>query len=127
MYYKQYENGTFVDKKILIPLVYYYIIGKDGSLIPFSVELSFNNYCGTTLETVNKTMQDISGNDPHKENYIITKVVFSVISLDPVLTKYYSANIAYSDSENFTIKLRQTDFSNIEGGKGCLRSILQIC
>jgi hypothetical protein len=70
----------------------------------------------TKLEIVNKTMRDISGEDPQKENYIITKVVFSVISLDPELSKYYSAYETYS--ENFTIKLRQTDFSNIEGGKG---------
>jgi hypothetical protein len=116
VYYKKYEDGTWVDKKILIPLVYYYTIGEDGGLTPVSVEFSFNDYCATTLEAVNKTMQDISGNDPNKENYIITKVVFSVSSLDPILTKYYSANNTYP--ENFTVKLRQTDFSNIEGGKG---------
>jgi hypothetical protein len=38
------------------------------------------------------------------------------MSLDPELSKYYSANNIYS--EDFTVKLRQTDFSNIEGGKG---------
>ena len=61
VYYKKYEDGTWVDKKILVPLVYYYTIGKDGGLTPVSVEFSFNDYCATTLETVNKTMQDISG------------------------------------------------------------------
>ncbi len=116
VYYKKYDAGTLVDKKVLIPLVLYYIIDKDGNVIPVQVDLSFNRSCITSLEAVNKVMQDISGNDPYKENYIITKVVFSVISLDPVLTKYYSANNTYSES--FTVKLRQTDFSNIEGGKG---------
>ena len=116
MYYKKYEDGIWVDKKILIPLIYYYTIGEDGGLTPVSVHFSFNDYCATTLEAINKTMQELSGNDPNKENYIITKVVFSVTCLDPVLTKYYSANNTYT--ENFTVKLRQTDFSNIEGGKG---------
>ena len=116
VYYKKYEDGTFVDKKILIPLAFSSSIDNQGNVSLVHVELSFNHYCFTTLETVNRTIQELSGNDPNKENYIITKVVFSVISLDPELTKYYSANNTYS--ENFTIKLRQTDFSNIEGGKG---------
>ena len=116
VYYKKYEEGIYIDKKILIPLVLYYIVDEEGNLKPVNADLSFRNDCLTTLETVNKTMQDISGNDPNKENYIITKVLFSVISLDPELTKYYSANNTYS--EDFTVKLRETDFSNIEEGKG---------
>jgi hypothetical protein len=116
VYYKHYEQGIYVDKQILIPLAFYFIIDQYGNLSPVNVEISFRTSCVTKLEIVNKTMRDISGEDPQKENYIITKVVFSVISLDPELSKYYSAYETYS--ENFTIKLRQTDFSNIEGGKG---------
>jgi hypothetical protein len=116
VYYKHYEQGTYVDKEILVPLAFYFTFDENGNLVPVSVDLSINTYCITTLEAVNKTMQEISGDDPYKENYIITKVVFSVLGLDPELSKYYSAYETYS--ENFTIKLRQTDFSDIEGGKG---------
>ena len=116
IFYKKYEGGTYVDKKIDVPLAFYYIYNENGNLSPVNVGFSFNNYCLTTLETVNKTLQEISGDDPHKKNYIITKVLFNVISLDPDLSRFYSAYNTYS--EDFTIKLRQTDFSNIEGGKG---------
>jgi hypothetical protein len=116
VYYKQYEQGTYIDKKVLIPLAFYFTVDKYGNLSPVEVELSFRTYCVTTRETVDKIMQNISGDDPNKENYIITKIVFSVIGLDPELSKYYSTYATYS--ENFTIKLRQTDFSNIDGGKG---------
>jgi|GEM_PF-677092 len=116
IYYKHYEQGTYVDKVVLVPLAFYFIVDRYGNLSPVDVGLSFRTFCVTKLDIVNKTMQDISGNDPDKENYIITKVVFSIISLDSELSKYYSAYETYL--ENFTIKLRQTDFSDIEGGKG---------
>lgn len=116
VYYQQYENGAMVDKKILVPLAFYFKPDGNGNLIPVNVNLSINTYCIATLETVNKTMQEISGDDPVKSNYTINKVVFSVSGMDSNLSKYYSAYNTYS--KDFTIKLRQTDFSNIEGGKG---------
>jgi hypothetical protein len=116
VYYKHYEHGTYIDKMVLIPLAYYFVEDRYGNLSPVDVQLSFRTFCVTKLETVNKTMQDISGDDPDKENYIITKVVFSVIGLDAQLSKYYCAYETYS--ENFSIKLRQTDFSDIDGGEG---------
>ena len=116
IYYKKYEEGAYVNKKILVPLAFYYIYDENKNLTPVNVELSFNNSCLTTLETINKTMQEISGDDPNKKKYIINKALFSVISLDPDLSRFYSASNTYS--EDFTIKLRQTDYSNIDGGKG---------
>jgi hypothetical protein len=116
IHYKKYEGGTFIDKIILVPLAYYYIADVYGNLIPVSVKFSFENNCMTNLETINKTMQEISGDDPDKGNYIINKVLFSVVSFDPDLTKFYSAYSTYT--ENFTVKLRQTDYTNIAGGKG---------
>jgi hypothetical protein len=115
IYYKKYEGGIYVDKKILAPLALYYVY-NEGELTPVDVSLSFDRSCLTTLETVNKTMQEISGDDPNKKNYIITKVLFSVVGLDPDLSKFYSAYSTYS--EDFSIKLRQTDYSNIDGGEG---------
>lgn len=116
IYYKKYGGGTFIDKKIDVPLALYFTSDENSNLIPVNAGLSFNNYCMTTLETVNKTMQKISGNDPDKKDYIVTKVLFSVTGLSPDLAKYYSAYNTYN--EDFSIKLRQTDYSNIEGGKG---------
>ena len=116
IYYKKYEGGTFINKKILVPLIYYYTEDINENKIPVNVNLSYKDYCITTLEIMNKTMQEISGDDLNKSNYIINKVLFSVVSFDPDLSKYYSAYNTFS--ENFTVKLRQTDYTNINGGKG---------
>ena len=117
IYYKKYKDGIYVDKKKLVPLSYYSFINEDDEvLIPVDSNFSFNKNCYTTLKDINKAMNEISGDDPSKKNYIITKVLFSVTAMDPDLSKYYSAYNVYS--EDFTIKLRQTDYSNIEGGKG---------
>ena len=113
--YEKYEGGTYIEKKTHVPLSYYPYLYREMLLSP-GVEFSFNNYCYTSVENVNKTMQDISGDDPNKSNYKITKVLFNVTSLDADLSRYYSAYKVYLGS--FTIKLRQTDYSNIEGGKG---------
>ncbi|MGA9292626.1 MAG: DUF4249 family protein [Ignavibacteriaceae bacterium] len=114
--YKIDEGSSYVDKKILVPLALYYTFDANGNLIPHNVELSFDNNCLTTLKTINETMQNISGNDPDKKDYIISKVLFNVIGLDQDLSKFYSAYNTYS--EDFSIKLRQTDYTNVEGGKG---------
>jgi hypothetical protein len=123
IHYKKYDGGTFIDKIILVPLAYYYTADIYGNLIPVSVKFSFENNCMTNLETINKTMQEISGDDPDKGNYIINKVLFSVVSFDSDLTKFYSAYSTYT--ENFTVKLRQTDYTNIAGGKGIFGTYYQ--
>jgi hypothetical protein len=116
IYYEKIEDGNIIEKKVTVPLASYFNVDEKGKLIPVDVKLAFNNFCVTTFENVNESMRNISGDDPYKKNYIINKVLFSVICLDSWLSKYYSAYNMYQ--ENFTVKLRQTDVSNIEGGKG---------
>jgi len=115
IYYKKNESGTYTDKKISVPLAYNYDL-KNYDVFSNGVYPSYNLSCATTLKTMNKIMQDISGDDPYKQNYIITKVIFNVIGLEPHLARYYFANNTFN--EGFSIKLRQTDVTNIEGGKG---------
>ena len=61
-------------------------------------------------------MQEISGNDPNKRNYIIEKATFSVLAVDPLLSTYYTQYTTYSQS--FSVKLYPPENSNIQGGKG---------
>jgi hypothetical protein len=113
--YKEYEAGTYVNKKKLLPLAYGIDTTIDSTRLSLNLGFSFNYTASTSLESVNKMMQEISGSDPYKNNYIITKVVFLIASMDPELTRYYSAYEVWLNS--FTVKLRPTDYSNIEGGK----------
>ncbi|HLP15414.1 MAG TPA: DUF4249 family protein [Bacteroidota bacterium] len=113
--YKQDGNGTPIEKTVDVP-VQIFSNGINSGQQTQEAVLSFNTYCLTQLETIHKTMKDISGDDPAKHNYAITKVTLTVTSLDPMLTKY--SYIYNTSAEEFTIKLRQPEASNIEGGKG---------
>ncbi len=114
--FEKYEGGTYVDKKTLVPLAYYPSADNNGSILSPDLNFSFNYNAYTSLEAVDKTMEEISGSDPFKNNYIITKVSLNVNSLDPELSIYYNTYETYLNS--FTIKLSPSDYSNIEGGKG---------
>ncbi|MGA7162092.1 MAG: DUF4249 family protein [Bacteroidota bacterium] len=114
--YEEYEGGTYVGKKTLVPLAYGTYTNIDSTWLSPDLNFSFDYTASTSLETVDKMMQEISGSDPYKNNYIITKFVFTITGMDPELTRYYSAYEVWLNS--FTVKLRPTDYSNIEGGKG---------
>lgn len=115
--YEKYEGGTYVNKKTFVPLSYYHPSDINWVRLSLDLDFSLNNYRAyTSLEAINRTMQEISGDDPDKGNYIITRAFFTVTSMDPELTRYYYAYEVYSNS--FTVKLRPTEYSNIQGGKG---------
>ena len=110
------EGGSYVSSSTLVPLANVLYTDMNGILLSPVAGFSLDYTACTSLETVNKTMQEISGGDPYKNNYIITRVFFNITSMDPELTKYYFANEVWLNSA--TIKLRPTDYSNVEGGRG---------
>ncbi len=115
--YKKNEGGTYVNKKTFVPLTYDVLTtDTNGITLFYNLKFSFNYNASTSFDTVNRKMQEISGSDPNKHNYIITGAFLNITSMDPELTRYYYAYIVYSNS--FTVKLRPTDYSNIQGGKG---------
>ncbi len=116
VYYKQYEGGTFVEKKIIMPLGSFTVRGYSDDTIYANAEPSYNYLTMEYFDIINTKMQEISGNDPNKRNYIIEKATFSILAVDPLLSKYYSQYNTYSQS--FSIKLYPSDYSNIQGGKG---------
>ena len=115
--YEKNEVGTYVKKKTFVPLTYDVLTtDTNGIMLSFDLNFSFNYSTSTSLDTVNKEMQEISESDPNKNNYIITGAFLNITSMDPELTRYYYAYKVYINS--FTVKLRPTDYSNIQGGKG---------
>jgi len=114
--YETIDGGRYINKKTFVPLTYGVFMGNKGIILSPDLNLSFDYTASTSREAVDGTMQEISGSDLYKNNYIITRVVFTITSLDPELTKYYSAYEVWLNSS--TVKLRPTDYSNIEGGKG---------
>ena len=114
--YQKYENGGWADKETVISLSARDIKDIDRYVsLPDSVPSLYILYT-TSIDDVNKVMREISAGDPNKSHYKINSVVLNVKNLSPILTKYYFA--AETFSEDFTIKLRNPNITNIEGGEG---------
>jgi len=118
VYYKKYEGGIFVEKKITVTLGYVAVPDTSTHINPAFEPTGPSYIYGTKefLDIVNAKMQEISGNDPNKRNYIIEKATFSVLAVDPLLSTYYTQYTTYSQS--FSVKLYPPENSNIQGGKG---------
>ncbi len=114
--YAKYERGTYAIKRTIVPLTYGFFTDTSNILLSQDLDFSFNYNAFTTLHAVDRKMQEISGSDPLKNNYIITRVIFTITGMDPELTRYYSAYEVFSNSA--MVKLRPTDYSNIQGGIG---------
>ncbi len=65
-------------------------------------------------------MEKISQNDPNKSNYIIYGAKIELLVFDRNLSIYYSNSKGYLD--DYTIRVDQTDFTNINGGFGIFGS-----
>ncbi len=81
---------------------------------------SFQNAVFYDPEVVKLALESISGGDPDKSNYsVLINNQISVFGLDQNLGRYYSANLQEND---FTVRLDETDYSNIDGGFGVFGS-----
>lgn len=111
--YSKIENGVL--KKYYKEVPQYYL-ESDGEYIPYYPKGSNREYYVFENDAVDRAMQEISGDDPNKEDYIINKAIFHLVIPDENLAAYYAANNTYDES--FSIKLDAPQFSNIDGGFG---------
>jgi hypothetical protein len=72
---------------------------------------------------VDYAMRSISGSDPAKSSYIIYAAIIDLLVFDEPLSKYFSNSKGFLD--DYTIRVDQTDFTNIEGGFGIFGSYLK--
>ncbi len=61
-------------------------------------------------------MEEISENDPQKENYRIKGVLFRLLMMNSNLAAYYSTQKTFFDE--FSVRVSQPDFSNVTNGLG---------
>lgn len=107
------ENNKFVSKSILVPQKF---IEKDNKKYPIYPGLTDYPAFEIDLNTISETMRLISGDDVNKSDYAITNAVLEILLLDKELSKYYyTVNRAF---DSYSIKLDETDYSNIQGGLG---------
>ncbi|MBI1939840.1 MAG: DUF4249 family protein [Ignavibacteriales bacterium] len=113
IYYYKHENGLKKRYVKSVPLYY----AKDGNKeIPvYSAPLT-NSMYSVSVETITKTMELISEGDIEKGKYEILSCIAEVLSLNQELSKYYNSTVRGLDP--YSVKLDETDYSNIENGYG---------
>jgi hypothetical protein len=114
--YFHYEGGEFKKKEMEVPLRY-----ENGKAIyprpGFDAEIRF------PLNAFNETMNRISDGDPQKADYFILKARAVLVVYDRNLSAYYSATHFLDE---YSLRLDELDFSNIDGGFGVFGSYLKI-
>lgn len=113
IYYFKYENGKKIRKIAVVPQSY---IFYNDEYIPDYPEPTNISAFSVNLEVINKTMELISKGDPEKGNYEILSCILEVLSLDENLSYYYNSTARGRDL--YSVKLDETDYSNIQGGYG---------
>lgn len=111
--YFKIVNGLPVRFSKFIPARYTFSGGKEVPVYPLpatGVKYSID------MDALRRTMQDISAGDPDKSKYVILAIVADVMALDMNLSGFYSSGKLLSDG--FSVKVDETDFTNIEGGLG---------
>ncbi len=119
-YYYKTENGVKTKYKKQIPLRYEKRGSENVAVYP---KPDKHPYVFYDISVVKKAFEEISEGDPYKGNYsIVSGTYFELIILDENLSAYYStSNSAYGE---FSVKIDETDFSNISNGFGVFGSYM---
>ena len=113
IYYYKNENGVKTNHVAVVPESY---VKYNNEWIPNYPKPSSDKGLVVDMATLFKTMQLISADDPVKSNYTILGCILEVLSLDKNLSTYYNATARGRDI--YSVKLDETDYSNITGGYG---------
>jgi hypothetical protein len=119
-YYYKTVNGIKTKYKKQIPLRYEKI-GSD--LVPVYPQPNKHPYVFYDMQVVRQAFEDISKGDPYKGNYsIVSGTYFEIMVLDENLSAYYSTS--HSAYGEFSVKIDETDFTNIKNGFGIFGSYI---
>ncbi|MDQ7816854.1 MAG: DUF4249 family protein [Melioribacteraceae bacterium] len=113
IYYFKHEGGVKTRNLAIVPINY--VQFNDEWIPNFPKPTSDFSYT-VDMSTVNKAMELISNGDSIKERYEILSCIMEVLSLDENLSVYYNSTARSRDI--YSVKLDETDFSNISGGYG---------
>ncbi len=119
LYYKSSTGKT----KIYFHEVAQNYFNINGVEIPNYPQPSKNYGVTFQQSAIDKAMQEISEGDDNKENYLIISAWFEVIIYDKNLSGYYTAT--NKSAGDLSIRLDESDFSNITGGLGVFGSYIK--
>lgn len=111
VYYKA-DNPA---QKIRVKVPYYFV-PKNASYSPVYPNVMTGTTATFNGDSIERVLNMISEGDTQKSNYIFDRAEFTLLFLD----KYLAASIASETTFNdeFSMRIDETDFTNIEGGLG---------
>ena len=101
-----------------IPSGYEIRNGKSVAVFP---EVTNNNIIRFQNSAIDSAMTQISAGDPDKNNYKIYGCVFTLLIFNETLSNYYSTANGFLD--DFTVRVDESDYTNISGGLGIFGTI----
>ena len=136
-FFKFVWNGPTSTRWYLPKFVFYY--KKDGIRYAKEVPIRYDFENGKWVETfpgitnnsivrfrvssLDSAFKQISNGDPDKSSYTIFGGVFTLLVFNESLSNYYSTTNGFLD--DFTIRIDETDYTNIDGGLGIFGSYIQ--
>jgi len=112
VYFKE-ENEVNTRYEKVIPAQYIDQLGEKKPLYP---KLQQDPVYIVDMDVVTQAMTEIGIGETDKSKFVIYAAIFDVVSLDENLSRYYKATT--QSSAGFSVKLDETDYSNIDGSYG---------
>ncbi|HMU43338.1 MAG TPA: DUF4249 family protein [Ignavibacteriaceae bacterium] len=136
-YFQFIWDGPVSSRWYLPKLTFYYLVdgiryGKDipitysnenGNWVPEYPGVTNTNTVRFEMTSLDSVFRQISEGDEDKSHYIILGAVLSLLVFDEELSRYYSTTNGFLD--DFTVKLDETDYTNIDGGFGIFASFVR--
>lgn len=119
IYFKN-ENGNQVRYEKEVPRA---VIYENGEYEEYFPEPSYDSYIEVEMNAFDKALEEISEGDPNKENYTILAFIVEILIYDRNLTAYYASKAELGES--FSITTNESDYSNIDGGRGIFGSFIK--
>lgn len=118
--YNKTENGARVRKTAEVPIAYY---ESEGELFPIYPNPSPSRNISIDMNDFNRFMNSLSEGDENKRDYEFMFVIVDILAFDRNLSLYYASSNTVLDE--YSIKLDEADFSNIDGGYGVFGSFVK--
>jgi hypothetical protein len=118
--YSKTVNGVEEIKRVVVPQKYENVSGQVKAVYPAPTKNLIATFQNSALDSV---FNQISAGDPNKARYKIYGGIFQLLVFDQNLSKYYSSTNGYLD--DYTVRLDQTDFTNVQGGLGIFGSFIK--
>ncbi|NOX19196.1 MAG: DUF4249 family protein [Chlorobi bacterium] len=118
--YTYNNHGTKEYREIFVPVK---LDENNGSAPPVYPSPVLDKEIDFYMNAIDWTMEKISEGDSVKENYSIIGAEVTLLVYDKNLTGYYTSTNTILD--DYSIRIDEIDFSNIEGGLGLFGSFIQ--